>query len=287
MADNNIQRLLLEFQRNEITEYHVYSRLSRYVKGKNREILEHIAGDEQRHYALLRQHTGKDVRPGRWRVLKSLLFARVFGLTFAIKLMEKGEKFAQAAYDEAAPSVPELRALWEDEHRHEAELIAMVEEKRLDYMGSIVLGLNDALVELTGALAGLSFALRDTQLVALAGLVTGIAASMSMAASEYLSKKSEEDDNPLRSSVYTGIAYIITVFLLVVPFLTIGDYRLAFVGTLSIGVCIIAAFTFFNSVTRDQPFRRNFLEMTLLSFGVAVISFAVGVALRLALGIEA
>jgi VIT1/CCC1 family predicted Fe2+/Mn2+ transporter len=47
-------------------------------------------------------------------------------------------------------------------------------------------------VELTGALSGLTLAFRNTRLIAMAGLITGIAASLSMAGSEYLATKSEE-----------------------------------------------------------------------------------------------
>ena len=36
-----------------------------------------------------------------------------------------------------------------------------------DYYGSIVLGISDALIEMTGVLAGLTFALKDMKLVAL------------------------------------------------------------------------------------------------------------------------
>ena len=69
------------------------------------------------------------------------------------------------------------------------------------YTGSIVLGLNDALVELTGALAGLTLALQDTKLIALTGSITGIAAALSMGASEYLSTKSEDvDRSPVKAS---------------------------------------------------------------------------------------
>ena len=47
----------------------------------------------------------------------------------------------------------------------------------------MVLGLNDALVELTGTIAGLTFVLTNTTLIAMAGIITGIAATLSMAAS--------------------------------------------------------------------------------------------------------
>jgi len=73
----------------------------------------------------------------------------------------------------------------------------------------MVLGLNDALVELTGTLAGLTFALKNTRLIALSGLITGIAATLSMAASEYLSARTEQESSrALKSSLYTGGAYV-------------------------------------------------------------------------------
>ena len=67
----------------------------------------------------------------------------------------------------------------------------------------MVLGLNDALVEFTGALAGYTFALQNTLLVAMTGLITGVAASLSMATSEYLSTKSEENAKILLGPLHT------------------------------------------------------------------------------------
>jgi VIT1/CCC1 family predicted Fe2+/Mn2+ transporter len=86
------------------------------------------------------------------------------------------------------------------------KLISLIDEERLKYVSSMVLGLNDALVELTGALTGLTLALQNPRLIAIVGFITGIAASMSMAASEYLSTKQEDTEkNPLKASVYTGL----------------------------------------------------------------------------------
>jgi VIT1/CCC1 family predicted Fe2+/Mn2+ transporter len=287
MEDKKLTEILVAFQRNEITEYYVYRRLSRLAHGNNREVIKKIADEEKEHYEMLKNYTQKAVAPNRWLLFKYGLFSKMFGVTFAIKIMERGEQLAQKAYGRWQSDIPPLKVLLADEHRHEKELIKVIHEERLDYMGAIVLGLNDALVELTGALAGLSFALQDTKLVALAGSVTGIAASMSMAASSYLSKKSEGDANPTRSALYTGIAYITTVILLVLPFLVLADYRIAIVATLAIGIGIIAFFTYFNTITKETPFRRNFFEMAGLSFGVALISFLVGVVLRQVFGIEA
>ena len=73
--------------------------------------------------------------------------------------------------------------MYKSEQEHEAALIELIDEERLRYISSMVLGLNDALVELTGALAGFTFALGNTTTIAMAGFITGSAATLSMAAS--------------------------------------------------------------------------------------------------------
>jgi VIT1/CCC1 family predicted Fe2+/Mn2+ transporter len=183
--------------------------------------------------------------------------------------------------------VPEAGRILQDEDAHETALLGMLDEERLRYAGSIVLGLNDALVELTGALAGLTLALQNTQLIALTGLITGSAAALSMAASEYLSTRSEAGSrNPVRAALYTGAAYVLVVALLILPYLWIADYYLALACTLLAAVAVIAFFNYYISVAKDEAFRARFLEMLLLSFGVAAFSFLVGYALRRIFGIE-
>ena len=214
------------------------------------------------------------------------MLSRIFGLTFAIKLMEKGEEIAQATYERVKDSAPPIKVLLADEHRHEKDLVDMIEEEKLNYMGSVVLGLNDALVELTGALAGLSFVLQNTKLIALAGLITGIAASFSMAASEYLSTKSEGNKNSLKSALYTGLAYIITVLFLIFPFLTLADYRGALGWTLVNAIAVIAIFTYFSAVTKDLRFKKLFGEMFIISLGVAAFSFGISIVLKKVFNLE-
>ena len=115
-----------------------------------------------------------------------------------------------------------------EEDEHEKALIDMLDEERLKYIGSMVLGLNDALVELSGALAGFTFALTESRLVGVAGLITGVAATLSMGASEYLSQRSESGElHPLKAAIYTGIAYLITVTLLVAPYFIVPNVYLA------------------------------------------------------------
>ncbi|NLV90839.1 MAG: rubrerythrin family protein [Firmicutes bacterium] len=279
---------ILRAQQNEITEYHIYSRLARRVKDKgNSRVLQQIADEEKQHHDSWAQYTNQEARPRRLIVFLYYWIARVLGLTFGIKLMEKNEERAQINYSQIVGVIPEAQRIIEEEEVHEQKLIALINEERLNYTGSIVLGLNDALVELTGTLAGLTFALQNTKLTALAGLITGIAASFSMAASEYLSQRSEgESERASTSALYTGVAYICTVALLILPYLVLTNYLLSLVCTLVIALAIIFAFNYYISVAKDLNFRRRFTEMALISMGVALVSFAIGYLIRVTLGVD-
>ncbi|MFW5807437.1 MAG: VIT1/CCC1 transporter family protein [Spirochaetota bacterium] len=275
-------------QENEITEYHIYMKLSRVTKkAENAEVLRSIAEEEKSHADIWKKYTGKDARPRKLEVFFYYWISRIFGLTFGIKLMERGEEEAQINYDAISVDVPEAKQISIDENGHENKLIEMLDEDRLKYMGSIVLGLNDALVELTGALAGLTFALANTRLIAAAGLITGIAASFSMAASEYLSNRAEGNDAvSVKSAVYTGIAYIITVVLLVLPYFIFNNYLICLACTMCIALLIIFLFNYYISVARDFKFFPRFAEMALLSIGVAAITFVIGFVIRTVMGVE-
>jgi VIT1/CCC1 family predicted Fe2+/Mn2+ transporter len=278
----------MALQRNEITEYHIYRRLAGAVESPgNRSVLERIAADELRHSQAWRRHTGQEVKAARLRIWAYYWISRLLGVTFGIKLMERGEEGAQESYQALQGRVPGLEEILREEHEHEAALIEMLDEERLRYMGSIVLGLNDALVELTGGLAGLTLALQNTRLIALSGLTMGIAAALSMAASEYLSTKAEKaGKEPLRSAFYTGAAYVTTVGILIAPFLLLGNHFICLAWTLAMALLIIAGFNFYLAVARDEPFRRQFLEMAGVSLGVAAFSFGVGYGIRIILGVE-
>lgn len=286
--EESIGHIIENFQRIEITEHHIYKRLAKSVKDpENSEILNQIADDELRHYEDWKKYTERDIKPNMWDVWKYFLISRLFGFTFGIKLMERGEQKAQENYGLLKGKIPDIDNWIHEEEVHEQRLLDMLDEERLRYAGSVVLGLNDALVELTGALAGLTLALQNVKLIALSGLITGIAASLSMAASEYLATRSENTEkHPVRAAIYTGIAYIITVMLLVLPYLLISNYIVDLIITLTIGVIIIAVFNYYISVAKDEPFRPRFLEMAGLSLGVATFSFIIGYFIRLWLGVE-
>jgi VIT1/CCC1 family predicted Fe2+/Mn2+ transporter len=279
---------ILKLQQEERNGQIIYARLAKITKDEhNRKILERIAGEEEKHYQIWKKYTQQDT-PANW--LKTTTYywmSRLLGITFGVKLMELGEESTQAAYEPLLKEIPEIRQMHADEEKHEEELLGMLDEESLRYAGSVVLGLNDALVELTGALAGLTFAFQNTKIIALAGLITGISASFSMAASEYLSNKAEGgEQDPVKSAVYTGIAYIFTVAVLVLPYLLVNNYLVSLGWTIVNAILIIAAFNYYLSVAKSLDFKRRFLEMALISLGVAFLSFIIGNLIRIWFGIE-
>ncbi|MFW6148195.1 MAG: VIT1/CCC1 transporter family protein [Thermodesulfobacteriota bacterium] len=289
MAEKEIRARLLDAQRSEITEYYIYHKLAGLLENKaDADILRSIAEDEHKHYEIIKQQTMESLPPSRWRIWLYYLLARVFGYTFALRLMEQREDQAQINYQEVSEEVTPLAEIEKDEFEHEEKLIAMLDEERLKYAGSMVLGLNDALVELTGAMAGFTLALQNTQLIAVTGAVTGIAASLSMAASEYLSTKTEENSpkDPFKAAAYTGTTYFLAVLVLVLPFFLLNSLFIALGCTLAGALLVILLFTFYISVARGESFRRSYVEMAAISMGVAAASFLIGFFLRRIVGVE-
>ena len=281
--------IIKKMQQNELTESVMYGQIARFAKGEeNKRTLLRLSQEERAHYEIWKKYTGIEMQPQKARIFKYKLLARLLGFTFAVKLMERGEENAQDEYAILAEEVAESVHIRQQEEEHETALLGMLDEERLQYVGSMVLGLNDALVELTGSLAGFTFALQNTRLIALSGLIIGISATFSMASSEFLAARSEGRSDALKSCTYTGIAYLITVVLLIAPYLIFdsSQYIAALICMLAVVVLIIAGFTYYTSVAQDQPFKSRFWEMAVISIGVAVISFVVGILAKKFLGVD-
>ena len=279
--------LIKRMQQNELNESIIYKKIAKFAKGdENKKTLERLAAEEHAHCEIWKAYTGIEMKPKKAKIFKYTLIARLLGFTFAVKLMERGEELAQGKYELIAEEVPQSVHIREQEEEHEAALLAMLDEEKLHYVGSMVLGLSDALVELAGSLAGFTFALQNTKLVALSGLIVGISATFSMASSEFLSAKSEGRNDAFKSCSYTGIAYLLTVVALIAPYLLISQPIIALAVMICIIILIIAGFTYYTSVAQDLKFGSRFLEMAGISIAVAVISFVVGILAKLLLGVD-
>ena len=282
-------KVVRTMQQNELTESVIYEKISRFAKGEeNKQTLLRLAREENAHYEIWKKYTGEELKPSKAKVLKYTLLARTLGFTFAVKLMERGEEHAQTEYELLAREVEESTMIRQQEEEHETVLLAMLDEERLQYVGSMVLGLNDALVELTGSLAGFAFALQNNRLIALSGLIVGISATFSMASSEFLAARSEGRSDALKACSYTGIAYLLTVIALIAPYLlfSVTQFIPALLCMLAVVVFIIAGFTYYTSVAQDQPFWKRFAEMAGISISVAVVSFVVGILAKQFLGVD-
>lgn len=281
------RKYALSAQRTELTEYYIYRELARRTKNdKNAGVLNKIADQEKEHAEYWQTKTKEEVNPDKLRFYRTVFLARFLGFSFALKLMEKNEGTTAQNYSKQAEYFPEVANFAEQEEQHEKELLEMLEEGNLRYVGSVVLGLNDALVELTGALAGFTLALGDTRVISLAGLVTGISAALSMAASEFLSSKAEGDTKAKQSAIYTGGSYLITVILLILPFFLVGNKFIALGIVMAVALIVIFCFNFYVSVAKNLNFKKRFLEMAFISLGVAGFSFLLGFALRSLLGVD-
>ena len=74
--------------------------------------------------------------------------------------------------------------------------------------------------------------------------------------------------------------------LLIAPYFILTHYYFALIGTLIAGLFAIFIFTFFVSVVQELPFKRLFAEMAAMSFGIAAISFVIGVVIRMFFGVD-
>ena len=282
-------KIIKKMQQNELNESIIYREIAKFAKGDdNKKTLIHLANEEKAHYEIWKKYTGIEMKPQKGKILKYKMLAFFLGFTFAVKLMEKGEEGSQKEYALLAEEVEESIHIRKQEEEHEAALLEMLDEESLQYVGSMVLGMNDALVELTGSLAGFTFAMQNTRLIALSGLIMGISATFSMASSEFLAAKSEGRNDALKSCSYTGIAYLVTVALLILPYLIFdnSNYMTALFSMIGVVILIIAGFTYYISVAKGEKFKPRFFEMTLISVGVAVISFVVGILAKKFLGVD-
>ncbi|MEG0077897.1 VIT1/CCC1 transporter family protein [Anaerorhabdus sp.] len=284
-----IMKLVKSSQLDEEEGVIMYAFMAKRQKDeKNKTILEKMSNDEKMHAKVWESISNETMKPNPIKIFFMKCVTVLLGFTFMVKKMQKSEQLTIDGYEMLNKEFTQTARIVEDERRHEKELYAMLDEERLHYVGAIVLGLNDALVELTGAIAGVTFALQNTKLVAMTGIITGISATLSMAASNYLAERANGNENALKSSFYTGVAYIVAVGLMVLPYLILPShmYAAAFGCMIATVLFIILFFNYYISVAKDEPFVRRFLEMAIISLSVAAISFVIGLLAKQFLGID-
>ncbi|MGN0929434.1 MAG: VIT1/CCC1 transporter family protein [Alphaproteobacteria bacterium] len=283
------KKIMIKFQKAEATGSAIYLYCANHTKDeRNRKILQKIADEEAMHAEIWYKYTGKFIKPNRLKVWWNIFLFHLLGYTFVLKILESKEYSDIEGLSAVIHMAPEVKSIIAQETEHEHMLIDMLDEERLNYVGAMVLGLNDALVELTGSIAGLTFVLVNTKLIAMAGIITGIAATLSMAASNYLAEKADGNPKALKASVYTGLTYFFTVVFLVLPYLIFPKeaYLYALITMIGVVIFLIFIFNYYISVVKSKSFWSRFFEMTGISLSVATISFLIGLATKYFFGID-
>ena len=278
-------RLAEEYCIDEFTDYTIYKYLAEHEQSQDlKRILERLAEEEYKHYLFWKRLLGRDCRveTGRNKLRGILLMRRLLGLTFTLKFLERHEEDVIRAYrdylkyldDEEARK--ELESIIRDEEEHESSLIGSIEETVVKYLSFIVLGLADAIVEITGVHAGFLGATSRTIMAGIAGLIVGLSAAISMASAAYLQAKSDPTRDPVRSALMTGMGYIGAVILLAAPYFVAQHMLVAFTISLVLGLLLIAFFTYYSAIVFDRSFTREFIESASLMLGTAFASYVFG-----------
>ncbi len=284
----NLKKALIQ-QQSEINDHTIYKTLASYQTDENnRKIFEKIAKEEKFHYDFWVKITNREIKAQKFVIWWFIFLVKVFGTSFALKSLEKRETGSEEFYKELFEIYPESQQIYKQEVEHEFELIERLNDKKLLYAGAIVLGMNDALVELTGTLSGIAFAFDKSIVVGLTGLIMGIAASLSMAGSAYLEAKENPSEliKPLTYSLYTGISYILTTAILVAPFFIFDSIMESLILMFICAFIAIISYNFYISVAKDLSFTKRVLQMSAITFGVAIISFLIGYLVKYYFGIE-
>ncbi len=276
------KNLYREQARKELTEHLVYHKLAQKEKnGENKASLEKLSVQEKSHYEFWSGLLGEQLPPHSFTVFWTPLLRSVLGVTFITKLLESHEKNSIATYESMLSAMPDsqkgrLKEIIEDERSHERALLGELKEKRISYIGFIALGLADAIVEITGVHAGFLGVTGSTLIAGISGIIVGFSAAISMGSAAYLQAKQEPGKSTIVSALVTGFSYFFSVILLALPYFLIRAMVPAFVISVSVGIALLAAFTFYGAVVFEKKFLRDFGESAGLMLFTAIATYVLG-----------
>lgn len=283
------ERMLRRLYAVDRANARLFRMLARRASAKGPHVLlDRLAFHCNQRLTVLEQHMEGPLPPKRLSVLLALCLLRVLFWGLSLRIMERRLRRQSRRYNRLDLEYGLMPGAVEAVDADAEKLGAFLGDSDAEtFMSAVVLGLNDALVEMTGALAGFTMVLQNNRLIMLAGFTTGIAATLSMAASEFFSQKAAADGGqPRLAATYTGIAYLITVLLLLLPYMLCPEPLVALGACMVIACLIILAFTWVDALLRGTSFWRGFLQMAGISFGVALAIFLLSWLVRAWLGIE-
>jgi VIT1/CCC1 family predicted Fe2+/Mn2+ transporter len=278
---------------HEFTDSKLYERLSKTVSSTSpfAGVLMHLSETESKHYEFWKKYAPKEEpKVDKVKLYWVVFLRRVLGLTFASRFLDRHESSVVKEYKALAGLIPEAdKAAFEemvaDEQEHEMEFARKIESSAIRYISFVVLGLADALVEITGINAGSLGIYNKTEYAGLAGVIAGAAASLAMASAAFAQAKQGFQGSARLSAVYTGVSYFITATILAAPYFLTPKMIYALGTSLSLAVVILALISYYSTVISGKPFLRDFLEILLIMFGVTVALYFFGHFIRVSTGI--
>ncbi|QQG48482.1 MAG: rubrerythrin family protein [archaeon] len=279
---------------DEYTDSILYERLSRTVSKESpfSEALRQLSATEHRHYEFWKRYApGEEPTVARAKLYWVLFLRRLFGLTFASRYLDRHESNVINDYKGMSQMIPpEDRASFEemvaDEQDHEKAFELKIESSAIQYISFVVLGLADALVEITGIHAGSLGIYNRTEYAGLAGVVAGAAASLAMASAAFAQAKQGFKGSARLSAIYTGVSYFITAIILATPYFLTPSMIYALSSSMVLAVIIVTLITYYSTVISGKPFLRDFLEIVVIMLAVTVVLYFFGSFIGVSTGIR-
>ncbi len=273
---------------DEFSDHTLYERLSKTVDADNpyAEVLKQLSATELRHYEFWRKYVpGEEPKLAKLKLYWTLFLRRFLGLTFATRYLDRHEANVVSEYEGLAGLIPEpdrpaFDEMVADEKEHEKAFAMKVESSAVRYISFVVLGLADALVEISGIHAGSLGFYDKTEIAGLAGVIAGGAASLAMASAAYAQAKQGFKGSAKLSATYTGISYFVTAIMLATPYFLTANMVLAMASSLAFAVVILAVTTWYSIVIQAKPFMKDFLEILLILFAATIALYAFGYLVR-------
>lgn len=277
-----------KYAAEEIFNVHLYEWLANSTSDADlKETLQKFAHQERAHYEFWKRWFAGEALYPRWRLRWYKLLVKLLGVSFILRQLERKEHATIKAYQGIAPTLEaaqrdQLLRLIEDEEQHESAFLKAIQgqEPRLRYLGFIVLGLSDAIIEVTGVHAGFLGVSHRPLAAGIAGLIVGFAASISMASAAYLQAKQNPSVSAPLSALYTGLSYIAAVVLLALPYFFFRSMGAAFWGSVLLAILCILGFVYYSAVVFERPFRQEALESLSVLAATALLSYGFGELLR-------
>ena len=358
---NNIQTVK-NFYIGELEDYLTYKELAKYLKDPElKEIFNKISLIELRHSkfweSVLKKRDiplpKKVINKRKINLLKFL--TKFLNPVLIVSFLEAGESNAVKSYYDffnkdflTEEEKEQLKHIITDELEHEAIFEKEAEKLGISNIRDFILGMNDGLVEILGVITGMSAVyINRPSLVAMSGLIVGVAGALSMGIGAFVSVRSQRqvnealkekmeilfsvnpqeslkklkeklvnsnipediaddiikkfkgkeeiiksllikdnDENEVKSALFTGFAYLVGVFFPVFPFFFVPNSLIGLpIAVISAGL-MLTVVAVFISVLSGIDKRKKVLEMVLSAFFASAISFGFGKLMQYFFGVE-